>query len=117
MYDAGGTISWDRWDPVGWLLRPSDLDDPWEGRWVVDRVRVSDGPPGPWYRDVSADAYFSYGWSASAVCAPDEEVCAVLASPGFAVALEEKGIRAELGGDFRLHGAVELLADILAGGR
>lgn len=31
VYDAGGTISWDRWDPVGWLLRPSDLDDPWEG--------------------------------------------------------------------------------------
>lgn len=73
--------------------------------------------PGPGYRGVSADAYLSYGWIASAVCAPDEEVRAVLASPGFVAVLEERGIRAESGGDVRLHGAVELLADILAGGR
>jgi len=79
-------------------------------------VRVSDEPPGPGYRDVSADAYLSYGWSASAVSVPDEVVRAVLASPGFADALEERGIRAELGGDVRFHGAVELLTDILAGG-
>lgn len=117
VYDAGGTILWDRWDPVGWLLRPSDLDDPWEGRWVAGRVRVSDEPPAPGYRDVSADAYLSHGWSVSAICAPDEEVRAVLTSPGFAVALEERGIRAEPGGDIQLHGAVELLADILTGGR
>ena len=99
------------------VLRPFDLDDPWEGRWVAGRVRVSDEPPGPGCRDVSADTYLSYGWSAPAVCAPDEEVRAVLASPGFAVALEERGIRAEPGGDVRLHGAVELLANILADGR
>lgn len=116
-YDAGGILSWDRWDPVGWLLRPSDLDDSWEGCWVAGQMRVSDEPPGPGCRNVSADAYLSYGWSASAVCALDEEVRAVLASPGFAAALEERGIRAEPGGDVRLHGAVELLADILAGGR
>lgn len=73
--------------------------------------------PGAGYRDVSADVYLSYGWPASAVCAPDEAVRATLASPGFAVVLEERGIRAEPGGDVRLHGAVELLADILAGGR
>lgn len=73
--------------------------------------------PGAGYRDVSADAYLSYGWSASAVCVPDEVVRAVLASPGFVAALEERGIRAEPGGDVRLHGAVELLADILADGR
>ena len=72
--------------------------------------------PGPGYRDVSAAAYFSYGWSASAVCVPDEVVRAALASSGFVVALEERGIRAEPGGDVRLHGAVELLADILADG-
>lgn len=117
VYDTGGIISWDRWDPVGWLLRPSNLDDPWEGRWVAGRVRVSDEPPGPRYRDVSADACLSYGWSASAVCVLDEEVRAVLASPGFVVALEERGMRAEPRGDTRLHGAVELLAGILAGVR
>lgn len=99
------------------MLRPSDLDDPWEGRWVAGQVRVSDEPPGPGYRDVSVDVYLSYEWSVSAVCVSDEEVRAVLASPGFAVALEERDIRAEPGGDVRLHGAVELLADILAGGR
>lgn len=99
------------------MLRPSNLDDPWEGRWVASRVGVSDGPPGPGYRDVSADANLSYGWIASAVCAPDEVVRAVLASSGFVAALEERSIRAEPGGDVRLHGAVELLADILAGGR
>ena len=71
---------------------------------------MSDEPPGPAYRDVSADAYLSYGWSASAVCAPDEVVRAVLASPGFVAALEERGIRAEPGVDVRFHGAVELLA-------
>lgn len=91
VYDAGGTILRDRWDPVGWLLRLSNLDDPWEGRWVAGRVRASDEPPAPGYRDVSADAHLSYGRSASAVCAPDEEVRAVLASPGFAAALEERG--------------------------
>ena len=58
----------------------------------------------------------TYGWSVSAVCVPDEVVRAVLASPGFVAALEERGIRAEPGGDVRLHGAVELLAGILAGG-
>lgn len=68
------------------------------------------------YWEVSVDAYLSYGWSASAVCAPDEEIRAVLASPGFVAALEERGIRAESGGDVELHGAIELLADILAGG-
>lgn len=73
--------------------------------------------PGPGYRDVSADAYLSYGWIASAVCIPGEVVRAALASSGFAVALEERGIRAEPGGDVRLHGAVESLADILARGR
>lgn len=99
------------------MLRPSDLDDPWEGRWIAGQVRVSDESSGPGYRDVSADAYLSYGWSASAVCVPDEVVRAVFASPGFVAALEERGIRAEPGGDVRLHGAVELLADILAGGR
>lgn len=78
---------------------------------------MSDEPPGPGYWDVSADAYLSYGWSVSAVCDPDEAVRAVLASPGFAAVLEEKGIRAEPGGDVELHGAVELLTDILAGGR
>lgn len=98
------------------MLRPSDLDDPWEGRWVAGQVRVSDEPPGPVYRDVSADAYLSYGWSVSAVCVPDEAVRTVLASPGFVAALVERGIRAEPGGDVRLRGAVELLADILAGG-
>lgn len=98
------------------MLRPSDLDDPWEGRWVAGQVRVSDEPPGPGYRDVSADAYLSYGWSASAVCAPDEVVRAVLASPGFVATLEERDMRAEPGGDVRLGGVVELLADILAGG-
>lgn len=41
----------------------------------------------------------------------------VLVGPGFVAALEERGIRAEPGGDVRLHGAVELLADILTGGR
>ena len=80
-------------------------------------MRVSDEPPGLGYRDVSADAYLSYGWSASAACVPDEEVRTVLASPGFTAALEERGIRAEPGGDIQLHGAVELLADILTGGR
>lgn len=98
------------------MLSPSDLDDPWEGRWVAGQVRVSDEPPGPEYRDVSADAYLSYGWSASAVCVLDEVICAALASPGFVAALEERGMRAESGGDVQLHGAVELLADILAGG-
>ena len=99
------------------MLRPSDLDDPWKGRWVASQVKVSDESRGAGYRDVSTDAYLSYGWSAMAVCAPDEAVRAILASPGFVVALEERGIRAEPGGDVRLHGAVELLADILTGGR
>lgn len=80
-------------------------------------MRVGDEPPAPGHRDVSADAYLSYGRSASAVCAPDEEVRAVLATPGFAAALKERGIRSEPGGDVQLHGAVELLADILADGR
>ncbi len=69
------------------------------------------------YWDVSIDAYLSYGWSASAVCVLDEVICVALASPGFVAALEERDIRAEPGGDVRLHGVVELLADILAGGR
>ena len=29
------------------MLHPSDLDDPWKGRWVAGQVRVSDEPPGP----------------------------------------------------------------------
>lgn len=58
----------------------------------------------------------TYGWISSAVCAPDEVVRAVLASPGFGAALEERDMRAEPGGDVELHGAVELLADILADG-
>lgn len=58
----------------------------------------------------------TYGWSASAVCVPDEVIRTTLASTGFVAALEERGIRAELGGDVRFHGAVELLTDILAGG-
>ena len=116
IYDCGG-YSWDRWDPVPWLLRPSDLDDPWEGRWVAGRVRVSDEPPTPGYRDVSADAYLSYGWSLSAVCAPDEDIRAALASLEFAAGLAERGIRAVRGGDVELHGAVELLGGILTEAR
>lgn len=43
--DVGGTLSWDRWDPVGWLLRPSDLGGPLgrgpgEGERRASRARV-----------------------------------------------------------------------------
>lgn len=116
IYDCSG-YSWDRWDPVPWLLYPSDLDDPWEGRWVAGRVRVSDEPPAPGYRDVSADAYLSYGRSLSAVCAPGEDIRAALASLEFAAGLAERGIRAVRGGDVELHGAVELLGGILTEAR
>lgn len=102
--------------PRGLAAPPLRPGRPLGGRWVAGRVRVSDEPPGPGYRDVSADAYLSYGWSASAVCVPDEVIRTTLVSTGFVAALEERGIRAELGGDVRFHGAVELLTDILAGG-
>ena len=98
------------------MLRPSDLDDPWKGRWVAGQVRVSDEPPGPAIGMSPPTPISPTGGPRRPSASRTRWFVPSSRAPGFVAALEERGIRAEPGGDVRLRGAVELLADILAGG-
>lgn len=107
-----GAYSWFRIDPIPLLLSPcDDVEEEWRGRWCCGEVAMCDEIPEGSFKDVTVNS--CSWWNRSLLFASDEEITRLTTCGAFKRGLANRGIVSCPDGGVELHGAVEVLLELL----